>query len=82
MIRVIDQAGAVVKKDSFRFLERDAVLCQVGSSLAAVPGKVNIAHSIILAILAARVSGPLPHGRGSVLARNRARKRSKAYGAK
>jgi hypothetical protein len=33
-----------------RFLECDAMLYQVGSGLAPIPGKLDIAHSIILAI--------------------------------
>jgi hypothetical protein len=35
MIRVIDQAGVLVQKNSLSFLEGDAVLHQVGSSLEA-----------------------------------------------
>ena len=50
VIRVIDQAGALIQKNSLSFLERDAVLYQVGSSLALIPGKLNIAHTGILAI--------------------------------
>jgi hypothetical protein len=50
VIGVVDQAGALVQENSLCFLEGDAVLDQVGSSLAAIPGKRNIAHSIILAI--------------------------------
>jgi hypothetical protein len=50
VIRVIDQAGVFVQKDGLRFLEGDAVLHQVGLSLAAIPGKLDIAHGIILAI--------------------------------
>jgi hypothetical protein len=50
MIRVIHQAGVLVQKHSLCFLEGDPVLCQVGSSLAAIPGKLNIARSIILEI--------------------------------
>ena len=52
VIRIIDQAGVLIEKNSLRFLEGDAVLHQVGSSLAAIPGKLDIAHSIILAISA------------------------------
>jgi len=50
MIRVIDQAGAIVQKNGPCFVERNAVPGHVGPSLTAVPGKLNIAHSIILAI--------------------------------
>jgi hypothetical protein len=55
VIRVIDQAGVFVQKNGPRFLEGNAVLYQVGLSLAAIPGKLDIAHGIILAI-----SGQLP----------------------
>ena len=51
MIRVIDQASVLIQKNSLCFLEGHAVLRRVGSSFAAIPGKRNIAHSIILAIL-------------------------------
>jgi len=47
---VVDQAGALVQKNGRCFLERDTVLDQVGSSLTLIPGKLDIAHSIILAI--------------------------------
>lgn len=50
MIRGVDQAGVLVQKDGLCLLEGNTVLYQVGSSLAAIPGKSNIAHSIILAI--------------------------------
>jgi hypothetical protein len=50
MIRIVDQAGAVVEKDCLSFLERDTVLRDVGSGLSSIPGKFDIAHSIILAI--------------------------------
>lgn len=50
VIRGIDQAGVFVQKDGLRFLEGDAVLHQVGLGLAAIPGKLNITHGIILAI--------------------------------
>src|ERR1035438_3817926 len=50
MIRVIDEAGELVEENSLRFLEGDTVLRQVGASLVPIPGKLNIAHSIILAI--------------------------------
>ena len=50
MIRVINQASVLVQKNSLCFLERDAMLYQVRSSLAAIPGKFNIARIIILAI--------------------------------
>jgi hypothetical protein len=52
VIRVIYQAGALIQKNSFCFLEGDAMLYQVGSGLAPIPGKLDIAHSIILAITA------------------------------
>jgi hypothetical protein len=50
VIRVVDQAGVLVKKNSLRLLEGDALFYLVGLSLAAVPVKRNIAQSIILAI--------------------------------
>jgi len=50
VIWVIDQARVLVQKNGLCFLEGDAVLYQVGSSLAAIPGKFYIAQSIILAI--------------------------------
>jgi len=50
VIRVIDQAGVFVQKDGLRFPEGDAVLHHIGLSLAAIPGKLDIAHGIILAI--------------------------------
>jgi len=50
VIRVIDQAGVFVQKNGLSFLEGNAVLHQIGSGLAAIPGKFYIAHSIILAI--------------------------------
>jgi hypothetical protein len=50
VIRVIDQSGVLVQKNSPCFLEGDAMLYQVGSTFATIPGKFNIAHSIILAM--------------------------------
>ena len=50
VIRITDQASVLVQKNSLCFLERDAMLYQVRSSFAAIPGKFNIAHIIILAI--------------------------------
>ena len=50
MIRVVEQAGILVQKSGLRFFEGDTVLRQVGSSLAAIPGKLDIAHSNMLAI--------------------------------
>jgi len=60
MVRVIEQTGAFVEKCSLRLLEGNAVLCQVGSRLAIVPGKFDIAHGIILAIsiLSRAAAGP------------------------
>ena len=51
MIRIVYQAGVLVQKNSLSFLERDTVFRDVGSGLSWVPGKGNIAHSIILAVL-------------------------------
>ena len=50
VIRIVNQAGALVQKNGLRFLEGDAMLGKVGSSLTSIPGKLDIAHSIILAI--------------------------------
>ena len=50
MIRVIDQARVLVQENSLCILEGDAMLDQVGLSLAPIPGKLYIAHNIILAI--------------------------------
>ena len=50
VIGIVDQACALVQENRLRLVERDAVLGEVGSSLAPVPGKVYIAHSIILAL--------------------------------
>jgi len=52
MVRIVDQTGALVRKSGLCLLERDAVLCQVGLSFTAIPGKINLAHIIILAISA------------------------------
>ena len=52
MVRVIDQAGALVQKNGLCFLKGNAVFRQIRSSFTAVPGKLDIAHSIILAIRA------------------------------
>ena len=50
VIRIVDQAAALIQKGSLRLLKGDSMLRQVGTSLAAVPGEFDIAHSIILAI--------------------------------
>ena len=50
VIGIIDQAGALVQKRGFGLLKRDAVLDQVGFRFAPIPGELDIAHSIILAI--------------------------------
>jgi hypothetical protein len=50
VIRIVNQAGALVKENGLRFLEGNAMPGQVGSSLTSIPGKLDIAHSIILAI--------------------------------
>ena|ERR1700733_1014760 len=50
VIWIVDQAGILIQEHSLGFLERDAVLCKVQSGLAAIPGKLYIAHSIMLAI--------------------------------
>ncbi len=50
MIRIVDQAGVLVKEDGLSFLKGDAVLSQIGSGLMGIPRKSDIAHSIILAI--------------------------------
>ena len=61
VIGIADQAGALIQKHRLRFLKRDAVLQQIGPRLTPVPGKFDIAHSIILAIPAA-VHRPLNVG--------------------
>jgi hypothetical protein len=50
MIGIVNQAGALVQKNRLSFLERDAMLGNVGSGFTRIPGKLNIARSIILAI--------------------------------
>ena len=50
MIRVVDQAGVFIQENGSGFLEGDPVLAFVGSGFTRVPGKFDIAHSIILAI--------------------------------
>lgn len=50
MIGIVEQAGVLVEKHGLGFFEGHAVFCQVGSGLANVPNKPDIAHSIILAI--------------------------------
>ena len=50
MIRIVNQAGMIVKKNRLCLLERDAMLNLVGTRFPPVPGKFNIAQSIILAI--------------------------------
>src|ERR1035438_5003467 len=59
-----DQAAALIQKSGLRLFKGDTVLCQISLSLATIPGKFNIAHSIILAIPSrvARIrSGNHPH---------------------
>jgi len=51
VIRIVDQASALVLENGLRLLERDSVPQQVGSRLVPIPGKLDIAHSIIIAIL-------------------------------
>src|ERR1700691_540469 len=50
VIRIVYQAAALVEKNGLRFLERDAMLYEIRLGLAPVPGQLDIAHSIILAI--------------------------------
>ena len=50
MVRIINQAGTLVQKNGLCFLEGNAVFRQIRLSFTAVPGKLDIAHSIILAI--------------------------------
>ena len=49
VVRIVDQAGVFVKKHGLSLVERDAVLGDVGSRFTPIPGKLDIAHSIILA---------------------------------
>ena len=50
VVRIVNQAAAFVRKDSLGLLKRDTVLGEVGTRLAPIPGKLNIAHSIMIAI--------------------------------
>jgi hypothetical protein len=50
VIRIVNQSGAIIQKNTLGFLKRDPMLRHVGPSLALIPGKFNIAHSIILAL--------------------------------
>jgi hypothetical protein len=50
VIRIVDQAGVLIQENSLSLLKRDAVLYQIRLSLAPIPGKIDIAHSIILAL--------------------------------
>ena len=50
MIRIIDQASVLVEENRLSRFKRNAMLGKVGSGLSPIPGKFNIAHSIILAI--------------------------------
>ena len=52
MIRIVDQAGLLIEKNRLCLLERDAMLYEARSSLGPIPGKLDIATSIILAIQA------------------------------
>jgi hypothetical protein len=56
MIWVIEQTGAIVEKYSLRFLEGHTMFLKVGLGLTPIPGKFDIAHSIILAIRGHRSS--------------------------
>jgi hypothetical protein len=48
LIRIIHQPGALVEESGSGLLKGDTVLVQVRAGLAAIPGKFDIAHSIIL----------------------------------
>lgn len=48
----LKSSGVLVQKSSLRFLEGNVVLCHVGSSLAPIPGKLDIAYGNTLAISA------------------------------
>jgi len=51
MIRVVNQPGVVIKKNSLCFFEgKRHVSPKLDRAFALIPGKFNIAHSIILAI--------------------------------
>ena len=63
MIRIVDQARILIEKNSLSFLKGDAMLGKVRSGLPAIPGKFDIAHSLILAISGAARNPPpeMPH---------------------
>jgi hypothetical protein len=50
MIGIVNQAGIFVQEDRFRLFKGHAMLNEVGFGFAAVPGKFDIAYSIILAL--------------------------------
>ena len=77
VIRVSDQTGILVQKDGLRLFKRNTVFAKVGPCLPPVPGKLKIAHSIIVAIRASNREAP-PSGAGEnggslALAVNRSR---------
>jgi len=59
VIRVVDQASVLVQKHGLSLLKGDAVFYKVGPSLARIPGKLYIAHNIILAIQKDRDTSPI-----------------------
>lgn len=50
MIRIVDQARTLIEKNILSLLKGHAMLGKVRSGLPAIPGKFDIAHSVILAI--------------------------------
>ena len=44
MLGIVEQEGMLVGKHRLRFCERDAMLAPIGSSLACVPLKPELAH--------------------------------------
>jgi hypothetical protein len=50
LIRIVGQTGGLVEENGLSFLKGDTVFVQVRAGLATIPGKFDIAHSIMLAI--------------------------------
>jgi len=53
MIRIVNQARLLIEKNGLSFVKGDAMLGKVRSGLPGIPGKFDIAHSLILAISSA-----------------------------
>ncbi len=50
VIRIVDQTSVLIEKHSLGLFERNSMLDQIGSGIRPVPGEVDIAHRIILAL--------------------------------